>query len=68
MPVSPWPGLEAFFPYSLHERQETGGSAVAVPTPLPTMLQEQGRLSASRHSPSSEGKSTRQGGTPATTA
>ena len=35
-PLSPQPGLEGFFPYRVHRRQDTGGLAAAMPSCLPT--------------------------------
>lgn len=35
-PLSPQTGLEGFFPYRVHRRQDAGGPAAAMPTPLPT--------------------------------
>ena len=51
-PLSPQPGLEGFFPYRVHRRQDTGGPAAAMPTPLPT----DAASGASRHSPSTADK------------
>lgn len=46
-PLSPQQGLEGFFPYHVHWRQDTGGTAAAMPTPLPTDTAS----GPSRHSP-----------------